>query len=955
MKKLIDKVIFYLTAAVLTTVLSVGCASTSTSKSNQNSKNKSGTPLVMDSMIKQGCFDNGMSYFVLPNKEPTNRIELRLVVRAGSCMEEDDQKGVAHFIEHLAFNGTENFEKSAIVDYFETIGMNFGADLNAYTSFEETVYMLQVPADDPEMLKTALLILHDWACGITFPQEEIDKERGVITEEWRLGQGLQGRTRDVQIPFMLSDSQFEKRLPIGDMDIIANISRERILDFYKKWYRPEFMSVIVVGDAETESMEKAVVEAMGSIPSSDKSVTLPRYSVPYSSEKEILLFQDPEQQYTVVNVLEQIQDYSPRTTEEEIKINLTKQICKDIFAQRLNEITNTPDAVWLGAGLDTFNYTDFTYFNYIGFIPKENSFIDSMKVFMDEAARIRIHGVNESEFKRIRDYYVSAVEQDYVNKDKLNSGDLAAELVNYVTTGKTVVSEEDFHSIAITALSEITINDINETIAKAYPENGTKMVIVAPKSVNDIPSKEEIMEIWENYESGEISAYEDDIDGDELMNRPKKKAKVVSENEIPELAAKEFILSNGFRIVTKKTEFEKNVIKMCVTSTGGLNLIEDSAIPSAKACINYAIYSGIGENNYNQLIKKLTSKQVGINLSIEPTEEKIDGSCTGEDLESLLQLLYLFFMEPRFEDDAWSTYIQGVSETAKTHGVQPIEALNDKIFEIVYGNSIRYAPTDLDYVSKMNQKVAEQVYKERFGNPDDFTYCFVGDFDEEKLIDLCCYYLGNLKVTGNKEQEKYVYYGFPKGKTVETVKKGLDDQGIVYICFGGKLPKSSDIEENYCDRQMLSQLSSLLDIRLREVIREDKGGSYGINVNYILEGNTERNYLLDISFGCEPSREEELAAEVIEQIKKVKSELVSSDYITKLQETYRRNFESSSMDNGWWMYKICSEFVYANQPLWTSQNPEKVITMITSENLKAYANKYLDTDNYVTVFLKPER
>lgn len=265
---------------VFATVLALGCIISCASSKKISFNND--TPLTMDSSIKQGKLENGMSYFVQKNGEPKNRIVLRLVVNAGSCMEDEDQKGVAHFIEHLAFNGTEHFEKSAIVDYFEKIGMNFGADLNAYTSFEETVYKLEIPADDPAMLETALLILKDWACGITFPEEEIEKERGVVTEEWRLRQGLQGRISDKQIPFLLADSRFEERLPIGSMDVIENISRDRILDFYKKWYRPEIMSVIVVGDAEESVLESAVKNVMSAIPASEEKISVSPFTVPYN-------------------------------------------------------------------------------------------------------------------------------------------------------------------------------------------------------------------------------------------------------------------------------------------------------------------------------------------------------------------------------------------------------------------------------------------------------------------------------------------------------------------------------------------------------------------------------------------------------------------------------------------------------------------------------------------------
>lgn len=947
--KLIMRNCKFLFAVVLSAVLFTGCASSSKNKPEENT-----TPLVWAQEVKQGKLENGMSYLIRHNEEPKNRIELRLIVKAGSCMEEDDQKGVAHFVEHLAFNGTENFEKSAIVDYFEKIGMNFGADLNAYTSFEETVYKLQVPADDPEMLKTALLILHDWASAITFPQEEIDKERGVVTEEWRLRQGLQGRISDKQIPFFLADSRFEERLPIGDMDVIKNISRDRILDFYNKWYKPEIMSVVVVGDSDVNTLETAIKEAMEVIPKSEKPISSPEFQVPVATEKEICIFKDTEQKYTVMNIISQIPDYKIRETEEDLKQNVVDAIGSKIFNQRMNEITNTADSPWLDAGAGLTAYTRTTYFNYLGVVPKTGIFTEAVKAFFDECDRIFTFGVTESEVSRLKDYYLSVAEQEYNNRDKIDSDTIASELIDYVTKGKIPVSEEDVYNVYKKVIPEITVEEVNQTIVKAFGNRGTKMMIIAPDSADDIPTEKDLLEIWKNHKNSEIAAYEDDVDGDELMNRPANKGVLVSQKEIPELGAKEFIFKNGIRVLTKKTDFEVNTINMVVSGKGGLYLVDDVDIPSARSSVNYAILSGVNGMNYNQLIKKITAKQIGLGINIRNTEENFTGSCKTEDFESMLQLVNLFFTKAQFTADAWQTVSQNNIEQAKNYGVQPNDLFYSKIREILF-NDIRNAPFDLDYVSKMNPEAAERIYRERFGNPADFTYVFVGDFDEASLIENCAYYLGTMPTSAEREETKYIYYDFPKGIISETVKKGLDEQGKVFITLGGKLTAASDVEETYKDMKMMSELESLLDIRLREVIREDKSGSYGIGVNAYVDGYPERYYRVEISFGCEPSRAEELTAEVIRQLEILKKEPVSADYIEKLRETYRRSRETSERDNEWWLNRLNAELVFNYEPLWITHDVETVQSWITAENLQALANKYFNTKNYVSVFLKPEK
>ena len=950
MKKIFLKINFYCIVVVFAAALLTGCVSTS-KKSN---KSKNATPLHFDTSIRQGIFDNGMTYFVQHNEEPKNRIVLRLVVKAGSCMEEDDQKGVAHFIEHLAFNGTEHFEKSAIVDYFEKIGMNFGADLNAYTSFEETVYKLEIPADDPQMLETALLILHDWACAITFPEEEIQKERGVVTEEWRLRQGLSGRITDAQLPFLFKDSRFEDRLPIGDMDVIKNITRDRILDFYKKWYRPELMSVIVVGDQNIDTLEKSVKSAMEIIPSSDSKITTVPYKVPVSTKKEILVFKDPEQKYTVMRIFNQIPDWAPRATEEDAKQNIIEEIASEIFNSRMDEITNTADSTWLDAASGLSSLSNFTHLNYIGVVPKTDIFTECFEAFLDEYDRFQTFGATDSEVNRLKEHYLSIIEQDYTNRDKVSSATRADYLINYVTTGKIVVSEQDVYDIYKKKISEITTADVNKAISTLFGNRGTKMIIIAPDSAADIPLEGELMDIWDNYKNPELTGYVDDVADDKLMERPSSKGKIVGKKEIPELGAKQYEFENGIKIITKKTDFEVNRLNLSFESKGGLNLVDEQDIPSANVCVNYAILSGINGMTYSQLLKKLTVKQVSLGVNIKNTSENFSGSCKSDDFETLAQLVTLFVTQPQFTPDAWQTLIQNQTEDAKNYGVQPEDAMRDKIMEILY-NDIRHAPMTLDYVSKMNPEAAEKIYKQRFANPADFTVSIVGDFDEDKLIEICSYYFGTMKTTKDREQTKYIYYNFPEGKTAETVKKGLEQKAEVFLALGGDLPVASGIDETFEDRELMSQLSSLMDIRLREVIREDLGGSYNVWVSGNVDGDPERYYRFTVDFGCEPGRAQELTDEIIVQFEKMKVEEVSQDYIDKLQETYRRNIETSLRNNNWWMSRIKAELVYTYEPLWFTSEYERIIEKITAENLKAVSQKYFDTDNYVSVFLLPEK
>lgn len=922
--------------------------------SNSNYK-KGNSFLQLDSAVRTGSLDNGISYFTRKNSYPANRISLRLVVKAGSAMEDDDQKGVAHFVEHLAFNGTENFEKSAIVDFFEKIGMNFGAEVNAYTSFEETVYMIEIPADDPKLLETALLVLHDWACALTFDSEEIEKERGVITEEWRLRQNLQGRVSDKQCEILLKNSVFADRLPIGDMNIIKNVSRERIIDFYKKWYRPEFMSVIVVGDADTTILENAVKQAMSVIPKSQEKIPLPKFSIPVPAEKSLTIMKDAEQPYTNVFIFNPVENYKICETEEDIQNLLAKQIALSVFNVRLEEITNTPEAKWLTAGASQVALTNYSLNDYLFLVPKSGMFQEALKDFFDNTDKFSDFGITQTELDRIKEGVLNKAELDFQNKDKTYSSTHADNIVRYVLNGEIPISSEEYKRICSKVVPNITIEQVNEKAKTAFANRG-KMMLVLSSQKEKIPSENEINSVWKDYKNSEIVAYEDDVSDSRLMDRPKNKGKVVSKSQNKNLGTKEYVLDNGIKIITKKNDFEKNMMYMNVISKGGIYKLNEEDVANADASLRYMLYSGFENLTYSQLIKKIQSKQVNLNFNIGKVSEHFTGNCKFDDNEILLQLMHLMFSQPQFTEESWQTVLQSYYATAQAYGSLPEHFYNEKINEILYGkNDIYHAPFDMNAFNKLNAKSAEKVWHERFGNPADFVFIFVGDFDENILIENCCVYLGTLKTNSAREETVYKYWDFPQGKPAATVKKGIGNKADVFMAFGGFLPLESNIEQRTKDSFLMEQLQSLLDIRLREAIREDKSGSYGIAVDAFIDGFPQRYFNVQIDFGCEPNRVQELADEVINQIKKIQTEPIDSVYIEKLQEACRRNREVNLFENYWWLDRIVNELFYDYEPQWYTKDVNKLISWITQENLKDAAKKYLNPENYVTVFLVPEK
>ena len=939
---------FFAAAFVASLLLGTGC---STSKVENKSN---GNQLVLDSAVKQGKLDNGMSYFIRENGEPKNRIQLRLVVKAGSCMEDEDQKGIAHFVEHMCFNGTENFEKSAIVDYFESIGMSFGPEVNAETSFEHTVYMLELPADNPEILKTSLLVLHDWACSVTFDPVEFEKERGVIIEEWRQRtQGVNWRVAMKEVGLVLKDSRYEKRLPIGDINVIKNIKLDRVVDFYKKWYRPENMAVVAVGDIKADVLEKAIKEVMGTIPASEKETKVPSFKVPLQTEKSITILRDKELSVTEICIFQQLEESKHVTTIEQIREGFISNIVMSIFNQRCHEKTSLPDAEWLTASSGMIDFTRKNYNLMLDMVPKAGRFKEALKAFIDEYERFLKYGVTETELERVKKSMLQGLQQSYENKDKHSSINYVNSLVNYYTLGNIFTTEEDSLKISTKIINEITAEEILELTKKIFADRGTMMLIIAPESA-DIPSEKEIVDIWKNYES-EAEAYKDDVVSETFMKKPSNKGKIIEKKALKELGGTQYTFENGVKIITKKTDFKKDSIAIYGGSKGGIYQLKEEEIPSAQASIDYSNLSGRGGITYSQFQKISTTKNLAVSIGMNNTREFFNATANKNNLEESLQIINLMFTKPQFGEDAWKTIYTQYSEIADSYGAKPMQVFSDKINELVMGKNIYSAPFNKDYVKKMDPKIAEKVYRERFANPADFTFIFVGDFNEKELVDLCAYYFGSLKTNDKFDETKYVYFPFPKESKSIVVNKGIDDKGHIYMAFGDSLPVCDDLDVKFRENEIIHQLASLLNIRLREVIREDKSGSYGVSTNGYIDGWPERYYRVSIEFGCEPARQDELYETVIDTIKEIQKGNISDDLIEKLKETYIRTTETNMRNNYWWLNRFTAEVLFEYEPTWFTKDTGKVAEWITKEALVEAANKYLNTDVVLKAYLKPER
>ncbi len=930
-------------ALLVALLFSVSCASTKVSNSRS---------LPTDPAVLSGKLENGMSYFIQRNTEPANRIMLRLVIQAGSNMEEDDQQGVAHLLEHMAFNGSENFEPQELVSYFESIGMNFGADVNAYTSFDETVYMLEVPADDPSMLATGMLVFHDWACGLTLSQEELDKERGVVVEEWRLRRGLSGRINDTQIPLLLKDSRYAERLPIGKMDVIQNVPRQRVVDFYEKWYRPELMSVVVVGDVEPEKIQSLIQDVMGDIPASEKPIQSETYSVPMQTKPVVQIMRDPEQPYQLIQILEQVESH-PITTVGDMKKSIITQIASSIFNMRLSEISQTADSPWIDAAIANQFITHNTAFHLLGLVPLNNQFDKGFNTLLEEFLRYKKFGATQGELDRAKQNILASAEQSWKNRDKINSSQLASDIVNSIVTGDTLISTEEFYKVYQEIVPTITLQEINEVAANWFKNLGTILFALIPENSTNFPNQEELLAMWQNFKPTKpLEPYtEGTVEGD-LMALPSEQGSVSYEGTLPGTDIQSYKMSNGATLLLNQTDFKHNEILFNAVSNGGLSLLSDKEYPSGAFAVSYNDLSGLNGFTPTDLQKKLAGKNVSLYTYIGDYNEQLSGSSTTQDLETLMQLIHLQFTAADFTDTAWANLMNSATLQAQSHGSQPDDVFSDKIIQLLYGDDIRKQPLTMDFVEKVNPQTAETVFTQRFADAGDFTFTFTGDFDQEEILELAAIYLATLPSTNSQENAIWREPDFPKGIHKAVVKKGLEEQSQVFIAFGGSLP-TVDAATAYQDEEMLSMLQNLLDIRLREVVREEKGGSYHVNVSASMALYPQRSFMVEILFGCQPGREQELTDAVINEVENLRKNLVDQSYLTKLQESYRRSKETALKTNSYWV-TMAGRSALHDFPTTIIADTDTIPNMVTPQAMRQLAQRYLDPNNYVLVFLEPE-
>ena len=904
--------------------------------------------IPVDSKIRVGKLDNGLTYFIRNNEKPEERVQFRLVVKAGSVLEDDNQLGLAHFVEHMAFNGSENFEKNELVDYLQSVGVQFGADLNAYTSFDETVYMLPIPTDDQAVMDKGLLVLEDWAGGVSFTDEEIDKERGVVIEEWRLGRGANQRMRDQWLPVALKDSKYADRLPIGTKEILESFDYETVRKFYSDWYRPDLMAVIAVGDIDVDEIEKEIKARFSKLENPDNSRAREYYPIPDHEETYVVVAKDPEASYTQLQVIYK-HDKVEGNTLNDYRRFVIQSLYNGMLGVRFQELTQSADPPFI-----------FGASNYGGFIGKKDAYSafavvgptgveKGLQALIAENERVKQHGFTAGELDRYKKVLLNNYEKSYNERDKSQSMQYASEYIRAFLENEPIPGIEWEYEFVKNILPTITLDEINTLAPQWITDKNRVVIVMGPdKEGVTIPDEATIRKVIEENDGKAVEPYVDEMSAATLIKTAPVAGTVASTKSVENVEISEWTLSNGAKVVLKPTDFKNDEVRMTAFAMGGNSVYSDEDFKSARFVTGIVGETGVGDFSPTDLQKYMAGKTVRVSPYISTMSQGVSGNAAPKDLETMFELIYAYFTEPRKDQEAFESYVTKNKQFMSNIMSNPQYYFQDQVNKIRTQNHPRGGgfPTPEDY-DMIDLDRAYEIYADRFSNASEFTFFFVGNFTEEGIRPLVEKYIASLPSTGRTETWKDLGIRPPTGVVEETVNKGTDPKSYVNIYFTGDY--KPDAKTNY----IIDALGEALTIRLIEVLREEIGGVYGAGAN----GSTSKfpvpQYTLSVSFPCGPENVDKLVKATFDEIEKFKKEGIPDEVLAKVKEQQRRNREENLKENGYWIGQL-QNYYYYEKDFNTFFDYEKMVDDVKSKDLQNAAKKYFNNKNYMKIVLMPE-
>jgi zinc protease len=901
----------------------------------------------VDPLITVGTLPNGLRYYVRANRQPLARAELRLVVNAGSVLEDEDQRGLAHFVEHMSFNGTLHFPRQEVGGFMQSLGMRFGAHVNAHTSFDETVYELQIPTDNPAVIDPSLLILEDWAHNVSFDPAAIDKERGVILEEWRLGLGADERIHDTQFPILLKGSRYAERLPIGKPEIIQNVNHERLKQFYADWYRPDQMAVIAVGDFDKSAIEAKIRSHFASIPPASSPKPRPAYTVPDQPGTLYSVITDPEATATHIGVYGKMAARD-QTTIGAYRQQMVERLFGGMLSARLDEIAHKPDAPFLGAETDRGLFVRSEETTTLDALVTEGGVERGLSALFTEIDRVARFGFTATELNRHRLNLQQFLERAVVEKDKSPSGPLANEFVRNFIQGEPIPGIVYEYGLNQRFLPQITIAEIN-SLAKTWIPDGNRLVVVsAPeKDRPALPGEAKLAAVIKAASGGPLTPYVDAVSTQPLLARLPSAGAIATTSATEALGITEWRLANGVRVVLKPTTFKEDEILFRAVSPGGTSLASDQDFIPAETASQVIAEGGLGNFQSIDLNKILAGARVSVRADIGETEQGLGGGASRKDLETMFQLIYLTFTAPRADPVAFRVLTEQLKVALANQEAQPHTAFTEALEAALSQNHFRAQPMTAARVDLMNLDKSLAFYKDRFADASDFTFVFVGSFDLATMKPLVERYLGSLPALHRHETAKDVGMHPPAGVVEKLVRRGIEPRSQVSIVFTGPF------ENDELHRVVVRAMAETLSGNLHSTLREALGGTYSVSVEPRFTKRPTEEYGLTISFSCDPARTESLVKTTFQLIDQFKGTGPSDAQVADTRAALLRDFETNSQRNDYLLNRILFKYEYG-EDVKDVFGMRQFYDRLNAPVLRDAARTYLNTNRYVEVTLLPE-
>ncbi|MHA3788193.1 M16 family metallopeptidase [Flavobacterium hauense] len=908
-------------------------------------------PIPLDPNVKTGKLKNGLTYYIRKNAKPENKVDLRLVINAGSILEDDDQQGLAHFMEHMCFNGTKRFPKNELVDYLQSIGVKFGQHLNAYTSFDETVYFLPIPSDDPAKLEKGFEIIEDWAFNTILSPEEIDKERGVVLEEYRLGLDADNRMEKRFMPKVMYQSHYVNRFPIGQKAILENFKYEKIKKFYKDWYRPDLMAVIVVGDIDVAEMEKKIQAHFASYENPKNERPRKLYDLPNHKETFVAVESDKEASASQVEIIYKDYDEAkPVVTLNDYKKRLTERLYSVMLNKRLRELTNTPTPPFtygFSSHGGTMARTKEAYQSVA--MAQDGKQLEALKTLVDENNRVKKYGFSQGELDRAKIDFLTSMERSFKEKDKMNSSAFVGQYQANFLDKEPAPGIEWTYDFMKKVLPEINLNDIN-TLINNYIKDDNRVVVLTGPEKDGVkqPTEQEVLAVL-NAKPDNLKPYDEGVIATSLLRKEVKPGKVTKKETNAKLGTTTLTLSNGAKVTYKKTDFKNDEVLLEAVSLGGTNLYTTDEYKKtnwADSGLSDAGFSGLKVNDIN---KFMTGKIANVRPYIYDETEGLRGSTTPKDMEYLFQMIHAYFTDLNFDKDAYAGYEKKTKSMFANMGSNPDSYFTNELMKFTGKENPRFTPmypSDEDWTNT-DYQLAYNKYKERFANAGDFQFFFVGNIDDKAIEDFSAKYIASLPAT--EKREKIVDLGIRsmKGEHKKVIYKGTEPKSKVLIRFRG--------ETKYSPKEDLAMqaLGEILTIKLVEQLREKESGVYGVNASGGLGKVPYGSYRFTISFPCGPENADKLTESALAEVQKIIQNGPDAKDLAKYKEGELLDYKKNIKENRTWASNFRSSYSQG-------ENPEDILTLeekvnaLTAKEIQDVAKKYLTKEKIIGV-LMPEK